>query len=150
MRIKSMFFDRPKVMRAVDRGKRQSLSKAGAFIRRTARRSIRKAPKTGKRTSQPGKPPYSHEGSLRRLIFFGYDPQRDSVVIGPVGFRRSTAPEALEHGGRSVLYRRRRGRLVAERVRVRARPFMKPALDKERPKLAAVWRNSIRPTGGVA
>ena len=105
MRIKSMFFDRPKVQRAVDRSKRRSLSRAGAFIRQRARTSIRKR----KRQSRPGQPPSSHTGLLRRFILFGYDRRSDSVVVGPVGFRRSRAPTVLEFGGRTTVESRRRG-----------------------------------------
>lgn len=54
VRIKSLFFDRPKVRRAVDKAKRQVLSRGGAFIRTTAKRSIRKR----KGTAPPGKPPH--------------------------------------------------------------------------------------------
>lgn len=140
MRIKSMFFDRPRVMRAVGRAQRRSLSKGGAFIRQTARTSIRKR----KGTSPPGSPPYSHEGSLRRLIFFGYDDRTDSVVVGPVGFPRSNAPNVLEFGGATTIYRRRRGRLIQHRVKIASRSFMAPALRKEAPKLPALWRNSVR------
>jgi hypothetical protein len=140
MRIKSMFFDRPKVIRAVDRAKRQALSKGGAFIRQAARTSIR--PRKG--TSTPGNPPFSHEGSLRRLILFGYDAGSDSVVVGPVGFRSSTAPNVLEFGGTTTILRRRKGQLVQHRVKIAARSYMAPALERERPKLPALWRNSVR------
>ena len=140
MRIKSVFFDRPKVMRAIDRAKRQALSKGGAFIRQAARTSIR--PRKG--TSTPGNPPFSHEGSLRRLILFGYDAGSDSVVVGPVGFKRSTAPNVLEFGGTTTIIRRRQGRLVRQQVRIAARSYMAPALERERPKLPALWRNSVR------
>jgi hypothetical protein len=127
-------------MAAVDNAKRKVLSKAGAFIRTAARTSIRKR----KGTAPPGKPPYSHEGSLRKLILFGYDRASDSVVVGPVGFAKSTAPKALEHGGEAVVHTRRKGRLVSRKVKIAARPFMAPALEKERPKLPLLWRNSIR------
>jgi len=140
MRIKSVFFDRPKVIRAVDRAKRQALSKGGAFIRQAARTSIR--PRKG--TSTPGNPPFSHEGSLRRLILFGYDAGSDSVVVGPVGFKRSTAPNVLEFGGTTTIIRRRQGRLVRQQVRIAARSYMAPALERERSKLPALWRNSVR------
>jgi len=140
MRIQQLFFDRPRVTRAVDRAKRQALSRAGAFVRQRARTSIRKR----KGSSEPGSPPFSHEGSLRRFILFGYDPRSESVVVGPVGFRRSRAPEALEYGGPTTIYRRRRGRLVRERVRIESRPFMRPALERELSQLPAVWRNSVR------
>ena len=149
MRIKAMFFDRPKVTRAVDRAKRRVLSKAGAFIRQRARTSIRKR----KRTSRPGEPPSSHAGHLRRLLLFGYDRQRESVVVGPVGFRRSTAPRVLEVGGRTTVESRRGslrgGRRKKKRtVRIAARPYMAPAMEKERSNLPKVWRNSIRPRNG--
>ena len=140
MRIKQLFFDRPKVVRAVDKAKRQALSKAGAFIRTRARTSIRKR----KRISQPGQPPSSHTGLLRRFILFGYDRQSDSVVVGPVGFRSSVAPRVLEEGGRTRIVRRRRGRKESRVVRVGARPYMAPALEAERDNIPKVWRNSVR------
>jgi len=145
MRIKSLFFDRPKVHRAVDRGNRRALSRAGAFIRQRARTSIRKR----KRTSRPGEPPSSHTGLLRRFILFGYDRQRESVVVGPVGFRRSRAPHVLEFGGRAVVESgrsRRRGRRSQKKrtVRIAARPYMRPALEKEKSNLPDVWRNSVK------
>jgi len=146
MRIKDMFFDRHVVMRAADAARRKVLSQAGAYIRTAARTTIRKR----KGTAPPGKPPHSHEGSLRRLILFGYDRSSDSVVVGPVGFKKSAAPRALEHGGETVVHRRVRGRggkLVSRKVRIAARPFMAPALEKERPKLPLLWRNSIRKGG---
>ena len=140
MRIKDMFFDRHVVMRAMDSAKRKVLSQAGAFIRTAARTSIRKR----KGSAPPGKPPHSHEGSLRRLILFGYDRANQSVVVGPVGFKNSVAPRALEHGGTTVVLSRRRGRLQTRKVRIAARPYMAPALERERPKLPLLWRNSVR------
>ncbi len=140
LRIKQMFFDRPKVKRAVDAARRRVLSKAGAFIRQTARTSIRKR----KGTSKPGSPPYSHVGLLRRFILFGYDRQSESVVIGPVGIKGSTAPRVLEQGGTTTVTRGRRGKRTERRVRVAARPYMNPALEKERPKLPELWRNSVK------
>lgn len=141
MRITRLFFDRPAVARAVDRAKRVVLSRAGAFIRQRSRTSIR--PRKG--SASPGTPPHSHEGSLRRLILFGYDPRSDSVVVGPVGFRRSVAPRVLEFGGKTTVASRRRGAGDARRtIRIAARPYMLPALEKERPKLPALWRDSVR------
>lgn len=160
MRIKKLFFDRPKVQRAVDKAKRRALSRAGAFIRTTAKHSIRKR----KGSAPPGSPPHSHVGLLRRLIFFGYDERTDSVVVGPVGFKRSDAPHVLEFGGKVALKtprmmrvgqpgRDRRGRFTRGKLRrvdagtklaYAPRPFMGPALEKERPKLPKVWANSVR------
>jgi phage gpG-like protein len=141
LRIKDLFFDRQVVLRAAGKAKREVLSKAGAFIRQTARTSIRKR----KGTSKPGRPPYSHTGLLRRWILFGYDRNHDSVVVGPVGFKRSKAPNVLEFGGvanRPRWWRRRRN--LSRKLRVRARPFMGPALEKERDKLPALWAGSVR------
>jgi len=146
MRIKDMFFDRATVIRAVDGAKRTVLGKAGAFIRTAARTSIRKR----KASAPAGKPPYSHEGSLRRLILFGYDRAAESVVVGPVGFKKSTphpAPNVLEYGGETVVLSRRGGKLTSRKVKIAARPFMAPALERERPKLPLLWRNSIRKGG---
>ncbi len=160
MRIKQLFFDRPRVQKAVDKAQRKVLSKAGAFVRTTAKHSIRKR----KGSAPPGAPPHSHEGSLRRLILFGYDERTETVVVGPVGFKRSTAPNVLEFGGAVKTKRPRlvrvesrgrdkRGRFTKARFRrVEAgtklvyapRPFMGPALEKEQPKLPKLWANSVR------
>lgn len=134
--VKSMFFDRKAVTDATDRATRQALSRAGAFIRTSAKHSIR--PRKG--TSQPGKPPFSHEGSLRRLIYFGFDAANVSVVVGPVRFKKGTAPHLLEFGGRGTVSRR--GKSV--RATFRARPFMGPALVREAPKLPRFWAGSVK------
>ena len=141
MRIKELFFDRKAVTSRVDKATRKVLSRFGAFVRRTARRSIRPR----KRTSAPGSPPSSHTGLLKRFIFFGYDPRpgKRSVVIGPQRLSqkgRGEAPSLLEHGGTTTL--KRRGRRV--RARFRGRPFMRPAFEKEQHQLPALWRNSVK------
>jgi hypothetical protein len=134
---KGGFFDRDKVMRSVDAGTRKVLSKFGAFVRQRAKTSIRKR----KGTSSPGSPPYSHVGLLRKFILFAYDPQRRSVVIGPALTKEgSQAPRLLEHGGDAVIVDRGKAR----HVRYRPRPFMQPAFEAEKPKLSALWRDSVR------
>jgi len=140
MQIKTLFFDKQTVLRAVDQAKRAVLSKAGAFIRTTAKHSIRQR----KGPAPPGRPPHSHEGSLRRFIYFGYDPASDSVVVGPVGFKRSAAPHVLEFGGKTEVKRRRRGKVIKTRATIQERPYMGPALEKERPNLPKRWAGSVR------
>lgn len=146
MKIKALFFDRSKARRAVDRAKRRALSKAGAFIRQRARTSMRRR----RGPAPPGSPPHAHEGSLRRLILFGFDPSSDSVVVGPVRLNKpGDAPNVLEFGGRATVERRRTrkgGRRVVERRRVRiaARPYMGPALRKELPNIPKPWAGSVR------
>ncbi len=80
MRMKTLFFDTPRVQREADAASRAALSRAGAFIRRRAKTSSRKR----KGLSRPGQPPHSHAGRPRRLIFFAWDPATESLVIGPV------------------------------------------------------------------
>ena len=138
MVTKSMFFDTAKVKKAVSSATRKVLSKFGAFVRTAARSSIRKR----KAVSEPGQPPSSHVGLLRKLIYFGYDPTRRSVVIGPTPLHGTAeAPPLLEYGGRARR-RGRKGRNVM--ASYRARPFMGPAFEREKPKLPAMWRDSVK------
>jgi len=168
MRIKELFFDKAKVVRAVDKARRAVLSKAGAFIRQRAKTSMRK--RAG--TSSPGEPPHAHEGSMRRFLFFGYDPSADTVVVGPaktnqVFFDRDrrpvtgTVPAVLEYGGQITVFEvqkfgrwqradlRSRRRIAGlpsryRKVTIKPRPYMRPALLAELPRLPALWRNSVR------
>lgn len=145
MTAKRMFFDSAAVTRGVDRTTRRVFSKFGAYVRRSAKSSIRKR----KRTSASGKPPSSHLGLLKKMIYFSYDRGEDSVVIGPQalhGKHYRDALPALEYGGmytREVRDRKTR-RWSRRRVRYKARPFMGPAFEKEKPKLPSMWRDSIR------
>ena len=136
-KITHLFFDSPKILRSVDKTTRKVLSRFGAFVRRTAKQSIRKR----KKASVPGTPPSSHTGLLKRFIFFGYDRQKDSVVIGPTRLTegsRGDAPSLLEYGGRTTLKGKKK-----TRVRIRSRPFMGPAFEKEQSNLPSLWKNSI-------
>jgi len=138
MQIKAMFFEQKAVRSATDRATRKVLAKFGAYVRTAARSSIRKR----KAISEPGQPPSSHVGTLRRLIFFGYDTGRRSVVIGPTPFGgQAEAPPLLEYGGRARR-KDRRGRVRT--VTYRPRPFMGPAFEQEKPKLPAMWADSVK------
>jgi len=142
MVTKQMFFDRKAVTGAVDKTARKVLSRFGAFVRRGAKSSIRKR----KRVSSPGEPPSSHAGLLKRLIYFGYDRQKRSVVIGPQRLNQKVgnAPAALEYGGTSTFVEGLRHRRKKRRVKIKARPYMGPAFEKEQPKLPAMWAGSVR------
>jgi hypothetical protein len=138
MKFKKMFFTSKAVLSATDRATRRVLSKFGAYVRRAAKSSIRKR----KAISAPGKPPSSHTGLLKRFILFGYDPAKRSVVIGPLRLTRrgrGDAPRALEEGGTTPVVRRGR----KKRVKIKARPYMGPAMEKEKPKLPQMWRDSV-------
>lgn len=133
----SYFFDRPAVVNAMSKANKRALSKAGAFIRTNAKRSIRKR----KKVSQAGQPPSSHSGELRKLIFFSYDFKNDSVVIGPLLYKAKgqsqTVPNLLEKGGVQTYKKKKR--------RYAARPYMKPAFESELEKgtIPQQWKNSI-------
>lgn len=136
---KGLFFDRAVVTGAVDKATRRVLSKFGAFVRQRARTSIRKR----KAISQPGQPPSSHTGRLKRHLYFLFSPESRSVVIGPVlldGVESTDAPRLLEHG--DTVTRKRRGKRT--RMTYRPRPFMGPAFEKEQSQLPALWKNSVR------
>lgn len=106
LKVTKFFFDAPKILASVDEVAVKVLSRFGAFVRRTAKSSIRKS----KKSSDPGSPPRSHTGFLKDFIFFAYDPETCGVVIGPekgnqVSFTTDmrpitgTVPHSLEYGG---------------------------------------------------
>ena len=91
-----MYFDRNAVVNAVGLAAANALCKAGAYIRQSAKSSIRKR----KRASRPGEAPSSHVGTLRNRIQFAYDPPTRSVVIGPTPIGPvGVVPPTLEYGG---------------------------------------------------
>ena len=137
---KKLFFDSAAVRKMLDEQSRRALSRAGAFIRQRAKTSIR----SRRTVSAPGSPPSSHTGDLKRLIWFVYDPGSQSVVIGPVRFKQGEAPNLLEFGGTAK--RQHRGGKSAIAT-YRPRPFMGPALEKEIPKLSALWAGSVKGGG---
>lgn len=132
-----LFMDRPAVAQAVSRGAKRALSKGGAWVRQVARRSIRKR----KRVSKPSAPPASHAGDYKRSIFFGYEPTRETVVIGPrvdYGPAASNVPELLEFGGAAIDWR------TGERVTYEDRPHMGPAMESSEGKIAEFWRDAVQ------
>jgi hypothetical protein len=137
---KKMFFDRQKVLKAVDKATQKVFSKFGAYVRQRAKTSIRKR----KAVSQAGQPPSSHTGLLRSFIFFGYDRPKKSVVIGPVRLNSKSgdALPTLEYGGRAKILDRKRKRKCV--VKIAARPFMQPAFEKEKTKLPRLWADSVK------
>lgn len=141
---KKMFFDRAAVINATDRATKSVFSKFGAFVRRVARSSIRRR----KKSSAPGMPPSSHTDLLKKFIFFGYDAEKKSVVIGPVLLNGTsgTAPEVLEKGGTAVITQSSTARLKREKktIVIKKRPYMQPAFEKVKPQLPAMWANSIK------
>jgi hypothetical protein len=140
------FFGRQAVVSAADRTKKRVLNRFGAFVRTKARQSIRKR----KRVSRPGEPPTNRKGQLKRFLFYGYEPQRDSVVIGPAKLNGSkfSIPEVIEHGGKTTVSvrQKKRGkrRRNHKRITYAARPFMQPAFQNEQQKLPQLWKDAIQ------
>jgi phage gpG-like protein len=165
MRLKDVFFDRPAVRNALKAPTKKALSKAGAFIQRRARSSMRRKSaairRKGKivgfreRTPSPaGSPPFAwsrDKFATLKNILFGYDENRESVIVGPVGFGRKEVPALHEFGGTAkrtrIKFRRRGGRNVPIKehytARYPARPFMGPALAAEAPKLPPLFRGVL-------
>lgn len=155
---KANFFDRARVQDSLDRALRDALSRIGAFVRQRARTSLRYRD----RPSTPGSPPSAHRtmirkktnkktgkvkfqpvSPLREFIFFAYDPARKSVVIGPALLNAkggSRALSALEYGGPSTIWSDGK----RKQVYIKARPFMRPALEAEQKAMPHLWRNSVR------
>ena len=116
------------VKRKVKAASFRSLGHAGAAIRLTARRSIRKR----KRPSAPGSAPHTRQGQLRRAIAYSVEKQKERVVVGPEHAIVGPSAMAHEFGGdfRGEKYQRR--------------PFMGPALKKIQDRLPRQWAGSVR------
>lgn len=121
---KSMFFDRGHIEAMLGKGEAKALSKMGAYVRTTAKGSLKYATKKNA-SSLPGQPPRVHRGQmftsknkktgvtaarsaspLKELIYFTFDSASKSVVIGPAKFKptvRTPVPAVLEHGGTAVI-----------------------------------------------
>ncbi len=133
----SQFFDREGVIDKVKDGTKSALSKAGSFVRQRAKSSIRKR----KKSAQPGNPPSSHTGLLKKFIFFGYDAETESVVVGPQLFKSGTptpVTQLLEFGGETRSWR------DGSPAKYNAFPFMGPALEAERDKFPELFANSVK------
>jgi len=120
--------DIPKVIRKARKANIVNLAHAGAAIRLTARRSIRKS----KKSSPAGSPPHTRQGLMRRAILYGVEKEKQRVTIGPAYSKAGPSAMAHEHGGRF------RGR------RYKKRAFMGPALKKMKSKLPRKWAGSIK------
>lgn len=104
--------------------------------------------------SEPGEPPRTRTGLIRKFLFFAFDPQTKSVVVGPALLNKSSgAPATLEYGGVTMgivnaeimlnggqrVYRQ-----TEMLVKIEPRPYMQPALQRNQAKVAELFRNSIK------
>lgn len=159
-KFKEGFFDRKAVTNRLDKATHKIFSEFGRLVRKRAMASLIYADGP----SRPGEPPHSHRvtvykrtskktgktrsrmvGLLRERLYFAFDKETQSVVVGPellsgtVGDGK--APHALEYGGES------KGFTKAGKIKtivIRERPFMRPAAEAERGGLPAMWRDSVR------
>lgn len=124
--FKAGFFDRGAVLAAVGAAATTGMKRTGGYVRAVARNSMKKSLVA----SAPGAPPHVHVGTLKNLLFFAFDLQSESVVVGPVGFKGSAVPKVLEFGGGPIA----------------KRPYMKPAQELAVANFAANIRvtNAIR------
>jgi hypothetical protein len=142
------FFDASAVLKEMDKVRRQTLSRFGAYARRRMKSSLKYA----KGKSSAGSPPHVHTASgftraktnkktgatarqsvspLRELLYFAYDAGTESVVVGPAKFGGAggVAPGLLEKGGPGTFPDSRTGQIKAG---VWApRPFVEPAGEAE-------------------
>lgn len=121
----------------IRRGRVAAFKKAGAYIRRSARQSIKKS----RKNSAPGEPPKAKSRKLKATITYAAD--TEGVVIGPerVAPANST-PAVLEYGGR------RSSTIAAIQARVArtqdARHKPKPRPSKRRGKPGQKWTREKR------
>jgi hypothetical protein len=157
------FFDKPAVTNAVDKARIKVLSRQGALVRKIARNSMRKK----KKASAPGQPPRVILGQVKDFLYFVYDPTTKTVVVGPIKLGdKSEALPTLERGGEmkvsGLLDSRGRfvplrflpavsrqkllqsGKLTTRFAKVAARPFMIPALEKAKPYLAGMYKDTVK------
>jgi len=113
------------VVKAAEQGSYRSLSHAAASVRKEAIASI----KTDPEPSEPGAPPHSRRGLLRRAIRYAAD--KEIAVIGPVASLVGGAAAPEEFGGEY------RGGEYPER------PFMGPALDAKLDRFSKEWEGSV-------
>jgi len=138
---------------------------------RTASERMRGLSKTARKPSKPGRPPRSWKLRKKtkgrrggnppfKMIFSVPEKLGTSVVVWMVGFtsKAQPVPGLHEHGGRArrTVYEKRRQRSktsgrfikskgfpVTKSVSYPERPFMFPALQKQRKNLPKLWKGSL-------
>jgi hypothetical protein len=125
---------------ATKKGAFKNLTNAAASIRKSAIASMPYA----KGPSEPGNPPHAHKGRLRKSILFDVDSSKGTAVVGP-------SYDAMQSGGLPPWVgsmHERGGTFTGKKGKTKKypkRPFMQPALERAKPRLAAFWANSIKP-----
>jgi len=156
--LKAKFETNTVISACLDVAKKATIKQA-AYIRRTAKSSIRLA-SGPKDHSDPGKPPKSHNGLLRDFIFFDFDNMGTSVVIGPAllqsksgrrfdqhkGVAKMPVPQLLEEGGPVQAFRHdsnHAGGGWYYTDTMKPRPYMAPALERSKRELPKFWEQAL-------
>ena len=97
--MKRYWFDSEEVKSALDEATRKNYNALGAYCMRVARNSMKRMAGP----AAPGEPPHAHVGTLKKLLFYDYDPMERTLVVGPqlVGNGQvypETVPRMLEEG----------------------------------------------------
>lgn len=137
-KVKHLFFDSALVKSRVNAGVRKVLSKFGGLVRIDDRASM---PDKAAGTQPAGHAPRKIKRTLWRSIFYSFDPQRNSVVIGaiplPGGYADGAA--ALEEGG--DVTENLHGHNVP--MHISPHPHTHPAFERQKEKLPNLWANSV-------
>ena len=161
--MKHLFFDRALVKNSLDTASYHALLRFGQYVRGTAKRimtagrsSYGRAPHSPSLRHQQWGMAVNQQALLKRFTFYGYDPARRSVVIGPelmrgrmLGFGPYgdvTVPELLEYGGTVTMTRssaRRLGRPEGSTATYPAMPYMGPAFEAGMAKLKGFYKDSM-------
>jgi len=124
-RSRSEFYSQ-RVRDAAKKASFKSLNHAGAAIRITARRSIRR----NKKPSREGTPPHTRKGQLKRSLRYAVNKDKGSVIIGPTYTMVGRSGMAHEFGGKYY------GRDYPKRS------FMGPSLKKMENRLPKLWASA--------
>lgn len=136
------------------------IKRAGLLVRTIARRSIRT--RKSDKPSPAGEPPRSRApGKPLKLIYSVPNSFATQAIVGPLGFNKDRVPTPSVHefGERAIRtifvrednqrrstkgrFRKKRRLPVRKTVKYQKRPFMAPALEKARPRLPALWKDSL-------
>jgi len=122
--------DHRRVKDALRRGARRGLFRAAAAIRLQAARSIIQSA----RPSEPGRPPHTRKGQIRRAILFAVKEDHGllAALVGTSHDILGPAGRAHEFGGRF------RGEVYPKRA------FMRPALNVVANQLPDFFRHSLK------
>ena len=157
-------FNMTKLKSAVMTAAERAIIRQAAAVMRIARNSMKQAGSLREHAAA-GTPPLSHYGNyhgtkrggeLKKLLFYAWDQDTGSAVIGPVAFggvsKSKPVPLLLEEGGTTSVFRKSKKRPNGYRYNrvVKPHPYMKPALEKSKERLQKYWSDALIKDGAKA